>query len=104
MKDKLATRLRQTSFCAVLMVGALLCACAAPGQVTSSLPGSGLQKPPPVLQATHPRPHAAFEAGKTLIAEFQLPETRLDLEPVLNTPRALPVEIAGRISIQTKAG
>ena len=39
-----------------------------------------------------------------LIAEFQLPETRLDLEPVLNTPRALPAEMAGRISIQTKAG
>jgi len=52
MKDKLATRLRQTPFCAVLMVGALLCACAAPGQVTSSLPGSGLQNYPPVIEDT----------------------------------------------------
>jgi hypothetical protein len=104
MKDKLATRLRQTPFCAVLMVGALLCACAAPGQVTSSLPGSGLQNYPPVIEDTPQRRQAAFEAWKKLIAEFQLPETRLDLEPVLNTPRALPVEIAGRISIQTKSG
>jgi hypothetical protein len=104
MKDKLATRLRQTPFCAVLMVGALLCACAAPGQVTSSLPGSGLQNYPPVIEDTPQRRQAAFDAWKKLIAEFHLPEARLDLEPVLNTPRALPPEMSGRISIQTKAG
>ena len=104
MKDNLATRRRQTLFCAILMVASLLCACAAPGQGTVNTPGSGLQNYPPVIEDTPQRRQAAFEAWKKLIAEFQLPETRLDLEPVLNTPRALPAEIAGRISIQTKAG
>jgi hypothetical protein len=104
MKDKLATRRRQALFCAVLMVAALLCACAAPGQVTAPLPGSGLQNYPPFIEDTPQRRQAAFEAWKKLLAEFQLPEARLELEPVLNTPRALPPEMAGRISIQTKAG
>jgi hypothetical protein len=105
MKDKLATRGRQTLFCAVLMVSqALFCACAAPGQVSAPLPGGGLQNYPPVIEDTPQRRQAAFDAWKKLIAELQLPEARLDLEPVLNTPRALPPEVAGRISIQTKAG
>jgi len=104
MKDKLATRRRQALFCVVLMVVALLCSCAAPGQGTAPLPGNGLQNYPPVIEDTPQRRQAAFEAWKKLIADFQLPEARLELEPVLNTPRALPPEMAGRISIKTKAG
>ena len=104
MKDKLATRRRQTSFCAVLMVAALLCACATPGQVAAPLPGGGVQNYPPVIEDTPQRLQAAFEAWKKLIAEFQLPDARLDLEPVLNTPHSLPPELAGRIALQTKAG
>jgi hypothetical protein len=57
-----------------------------------------------VIEDTPQRRQAALEAWKKLIAEFQLPEARPDLEPVLNTPRALPPEMAGRIALQTKAG
>jgi hypothetical protein len=92
-------------FCAVLMVAqALFCACAAPGQVSVNTPEGRLQNYPPVLEDTPQRRQAAFEAWKKLLAEFQLQEARPDLEPVLNTPRSLPPEMAGRISLQTKAG
>src|SRR5215813_6975300 len=105
MKDWLATRRRQTMSCVVLMVAqALFCACASPGQVGAPLPEGRLQNYPPVIDDTPQRRQAAFEAWKKLIAEYQLPESRPDLEPVLNTPRALPTDMAGRISIQTKAG
>jgi hypothetical protein len=92
-------------FCAVLMVAqALFCACASPGQVSVNTPEGRLQNYPPVIEDTPQRRQAAFEAWKKLLAEFQLPESRPELEPVLNTPRALPTEMAGRIAIQTKAG
>jgi len=105
MKDRLATRRLQTLFRTVLMVAqSLFCACAAPGQVAVNTPDGRLQNYPPVIEDTPQRRQAAFEAWKKLIAEFQLPEARPDLEPVLNTPRALPTEMAGRIAIQTKAG
>jgi hypothetical protein len=105
MKDKFATRRRRTLFCAVLMAAqALLCACAAPGQVATPLPGGGLQNYPPFIEDTPQRRQAASDAWKKLLAELQLPEAMPELEPVLNTPRALPPEMAGRISIQTKSG
>src|SRR5262245_37792524 len=105
MKGRLARRRRQMMFCAVLTVAqALSCACAAPGQVAVNTPEGRLQNYPPVIEDTPQRRQAAFEAWKKLTAEYQLPESRPDLEPVLNTPRALPTEMAGRISIQTKAG
>lgn len=91
-------------FCAVLMIAAQFCACAAPGQVAVNTPGGRLQNYPPVIEDTPQRRQAALEAWKKLIAEFQLPEARPDLEPVLNTPRALPPALAGRIALQTKAG
>ena len=92
-------------FYAVLMVAqALFCACASPGQLGGPLPEGRLQNYPPVIEDTPQRRQAAFEAWKKLIAEYQLPESRPELEPVLNTPRALPTEVAGRITIQTKAG
>jgi len=90
---------------AVLMVAqTLFCACASPGQVSVNTPEGRLQNYPPVIEDTPQRRQAAFEAWKKLIAEYQLPESRPELEPVLNTPRALPTEMAGRIAIQTKAG
>src|SRR5215470_7021931 len=105
MKDWLTTGRRQTIFCAVLMVAqALFCACAATGPVTVNTPEGRLQTYPPALEDTPQRRQAAFEAWKKLMAEFQLPEARPDLEPVLNTPRALPPEMAGRIALQTKGG
>lgn len=105
MKDRLATRRRPHKLlCAVLVIAhSLFCACAAPGQVGGPLPG-GKQTYPPVIVDTPQRRQAALEAWKKLIAEFQLPAARLDLEPVLNTPRALPPEMAGRIALHTNAG
>jgi hypothetical protein len=103
MKDRLATR-RHMPFCSVLMVAALLCACAGPGQVGVNTPDGRLQNYPPVIEDTPQRRQAALEAWKKLIADFQLPEARPDLEPVLNIPRSLPPEMAGRIAIQTKSG
>jgi len=104
MKDRLATR-RHKLFYAILMTAhTLFCACAAPGQVATNTPEGKLQNYPPVIEDTPQRRQSAFEAWKKLIAEFQLPESRLELEPVLNTPRSLPPEMTGRISLQTKAG
>ncbi|HZF38479.1 MAG TPA: hypothetical protein VE715_06635 [Blastocatellia bacterium] len=104
MKDRLATR-RRTLFWAILMIApSLFCACAAPGQIAMNTPEGRIQNYPPVIDDTPQRRQAALEAWKKLMAEFQLPEAKLDLEPVLNTPRALPPETAGRIAIQAKAG
>ena len=102
MKNRLATR--HTLFCVVLMIASQFCACSAPGQVAVNMPGGRLQNYPPVIEDTPQRRQAALEAWKKLIAEFQLPEATPDLEPVLNTTRALPPTLAGRIAIQTKAG
>jgi len=85
-------------------MAALFCACAAPGQVAVNTPEGRLQNYPPVIEDTPQRRQAALEAWKKLIAGLQLPEARLDMEPVLNTPRALPPEMAGRITLQTKSG
>jgi hypothetical protein len=103
MKDRLAICRRALS-CAVLSAAALFCACAAPGQAPVNTPAGGLQNYPPMIEDTPQRRQAALEAWKKLIAEFQLPEANPDLEPVLNTPRALPLAMTGRIALQTKAG
>jgi hypothetical protein len=105
MKDKPATR-RRNQFCAVLMIAQylLFCACASPGQVAVNTPEGRLQNYPPVIEDTPQRRQAALEAWKKLIAEFQLQESKLELEPVLSVPRALPPEMAGRITLLAKPG
>jgi hypothetical protein len=105
MKDKLAPR-RRKLFCAVLMIAqcSLFCACAAPGPITTNTPEGRLQNYPPVIEDTPQRRQTALEAWRKLIAEFQLPDARLELEPVLNAPRALPPEMAGRINLMAKPG
>ncbi len=82
----------------------LLCACAAPGQVGVNTPQSKAQNYPPVIEASDERRQAALEAWKTFLADFRLPDAPPDLEPVLNTPRALPMELTRQIVLQTKAG
>jgi hypothetical protein len=42
--------------------------------------------------------------ARAFLAEHQLPETKFDAEPVLNTPRALPLSLANRIKLGTKDG
>src|SRR5262245_35742000 len=87
-----------------LMIAAAFNACAAPGQVGVNTPEGRLQNYPPAIEDTPQSQQATQEAWKKFITEFQLPAAKIDLEPVLNTPRALPPEFAGRIALQTKAG
>jgi hypothetical protein len=82
----------------------LLCACAAPGQVGVNTPQGKAQNYPPVIEDSTERRQAAEEAWKIFLAEFRLPDAQPDLEPVLNTPRTLPMELAGQIVLHTKAG
>src|SRR5262249_12629468 len=104
MKDRLAKR-RRTLFWAILMIAhSMYCACPAPRQIAMKTPDGRIQNYPPVIEDTPQRRQADLEAWKKLIAEFQLPEMKLDLEPVLSTPRSLPPETAGRISLQSKGG
>jgi hypothetical protein len=44
------------------------------------------------------------EAWRKLLAEWNLPFAKLELYPVLNTPRSLPTELAGRINLRKKDG
>jgi hypothetical protein len=87
-----------------VLMAASLCACAAPGQVGVNTPQGKPQNYPPVIESSPDRQQAAQEAWKQFIVEFRLPDAGPDLEPVLNTPRALPTELAGKIILQTKAG
>jgi len=91
-------------FYAILMIAATFGSCAAPGQVAVNTPEGRLQNYPPTIEDTPQRRQAAEDAWKKFIAEFRLPEAKPDLEPVLNTPRALPSELAGRIVLHTKGG
>ncbi|MGE0127491.1 MAG: hypothetical protein AB7U82_05380 [Blastocatellales bacterium] len=100
MKDKLAIIL----FHAVLIGALLLAACAAPGQVAVNTPQGRIQSYPPTIEDTPQRRQAAQEAWKKFLAEFRLPDVAPDLEPVLNTPRALPPGLMGRIVLNTKTG
>ncbi|HEY6402738.1 MAG TPA: hypothetical protein VI479_15080 [Blastocatellia bacterium] len=106
MKYKFATWRRHTLFCAVLLIAyySLFCACATQGPVAVNTPEGRLQNYPPVIEDTLQRRQAALGAWKKLLAEFQLPEVMPELEPVLGAPRALPPELAGRITLQTKSG
>ena len=91
-------------FTLITVCSLLLCACAAPGQVGVNTPQSKAQNYPPMVEDSPERRQAAKEAWKIFLTEFRLPDAQPDLEPVLNTPRALPMELAGQIVIHTKAG
>ena len=91
-------------FIFALWLGGLLCAsCATPGQVGVKTPqnnGSGGPEYPPVLDASPARQQASESAWRALAQEHQLPDTlRCDCDPILLTPRALPMEAAGRIQV-----
>ncbi len=77
-------------------------ACAAPGQVATNTPQQQQNSYPPFVEDTAERQQFSQEAWKKFLAEWRLPELKPDLMPVLNTPRALPMELAGRININTK--
>jgi len=85
-------------FCCALW----FCACTAPGQVGVNTPEGKGQSYPPVIEDTPARQQVALEAWKQFLQDFRLPETKADLEPFLHTPRALPMELAGRIYLNAR--
>ncbi|HWQ36135.1 MAG TPA: hypothetical protein VNQ79_25080 [Blastocatellia bacterium] len=85
---------------ALLLLGA--CAARAPEVSTPQAKADGGY--PPVIEASQARQQAVEDAWHALLAEFKLPETRLELEPVLYTPRALPASLAGQISLNPQRG
>src|SRR5262244_2112527 len=88
----------------ILMIAAAFGACASPGQIGVNTPEGRLQNYPPVIEDTPQRRQSAQEAWAKFIADFQLPNVNPDLEPVLNTPRAMPQGLAGRIIIKSNSG
>lgn len=81
----------------------LVTSCTAPGQVPVNTPQGRTPNYPPVITATTERQQAAQAAWQAFRAEFRLPEAQLELEPVLNTPRALPPELQGRIYLNARS-
>ena len=81
----------------LVLVGLL--ACTAPGQVGVKTPQQRGNDYPPTFELTAVQEQEAETAWRALLTEYQLPETKFDAEPVLNTPRALPLALAGRIKL-----
>jgi hypothetical protein len=77
-------------------------ACAAPGQSTVNTPQSNSPNYPPSIEDSAARQQAAEEAWAKFFAEFRLPAAKVDLEPVTGTPRAMPMELAGRIYLNSR--
>lgn len=75
--------------------------CASPGQVTTNTPQSQQFIYPPFIEDTPARQQMARDAWKRFLADWSLPEVNADLMPVLNSPRSLPTELAGRIKLKS---
>lgn len=88
----------------LLFFAVLSCACAAPGQMGISTPQLQSAAYPPIIEDSPARKQAAQEAWTQFLAERRLPEAKLDVMPVTNTPRALPSELSGRINVNAKLG
>lgn len=57
-----------------------------------------------MIEATAARQQAAEEAWALFLAEYRLPDTKPEFEPVLFTPRALPSALANRINLNPTGG
>ena len=90
--------------CAILMIDAEFSACASPGQIGVNTPEGRIQNYPPIIEDTPQRRQSAQDAWGKFLTDLQLPIAKLELEPVLYTPRALPTELAGRIPLQSNSG
>jgi hypothetical protein len=91
-------------FAAVVICLLLMSGCAAPGRVRVDTPQEKEVIYPARFAGPPDRGPQVQEAWKNLLAELNLPFAKLDLDPVLNTPRSLPVELAGRINLAKKNG
>src|SRR5262245_27302073 len=86
----------------IIFCGIVLAACAAPGQGTANTPQA--QKYPPVIADSDARQQAAQDAWKSLLEQSSLSGVKIELEPLLYTPRGLPPEAQGRIKISLRDG
>jgi hypothetical protein len=91
-------------YAAVAICLLLLSGCAAPARVRVDTPQEREVVYPARFAAPPDRGPQVQEAWRNLLAQLNLPFVKLDLDPVLNTPRSLPVELAGRISLAKKNG
>jgi hypothetical protein len=96
----------QSVFCALLiciMLGVVLTGSfAARGQLSINTPQGERKDYPPSIEGSAARQDAVQEAWKKLLDKSGLPFSKLNLEPVLNTPRSLPMTLRGQISISEK--
>jgi hypothetical protein len=86
------------------LYGALIWACALPRPLEVETPQAKAESYPLVIEGSAARQQAAEEAWALFLAEYRLPETKPDFEPVLFTPRALPAALSGRINLNAKGG
>ena len=86
----------------IIFCGIVLAACAAPGQGTANTPQA--QQYPPVIADSDARQQAAQDAWKCLLEQSSLSGVKIELEPLLYTPRGLPPEAQGRIKISQRNG
>jgi len=99
-RDEIIKTMKGIGFiiCLTLLSGG----CASSGLVTTNTPQSQQSVYPPVIEDTPARQQAAREAWNQFLADWNLPEVKADLMPVLNSPRALPSELSGRIKLTTE--
>jgi hypothetical protein len=88
----------------IICCSLLLCACTAPGQVGLNTPDAKLENYPQSFQDSPERQSAVREEWKKLLASFNVPESTIELEPLISTPRALPLDVVGRINIVKRSG
>jgi uncharacterized protein YceK len=91
-------------FTALVIYLLLTYGCAAPPRATVDTPQGKDVLYPATFVAPPDRGQEVQDAWKNLLAELNLPFSKLELDPVLNTPRSLPAELTGRISLAKKNG
>jgi hypothetical protein len=97
LSDDMARFAATTIFIIFLTIA---CSCAAPAQqATVNTPGGKETTYPPSYEMSPGRRQEVLDAWKNFLAESGLPFSPLELDPVLNTPRSLPVDVSGRINL-----
>lgn len=78
----------------------MACSCATPAQqFTVNTPQGKETIYPPVYELPAGREQEVQDAWKDLLAGYGLPFSRLELDPLLSTPRSLPEGLSGRINL-----
>lgn len=96
--------LRLTVAAILLLTPCLYCACAAPRAYEADTPQAQTATYPPVIEPSSLRQQATADAWQRLLAEYRLPDAPLELEPILYTPRSLPLAVAGQINLNSSGG